>query len=1044
MSRTLSAWCAKLGLLATLALVPAALQAQTGTVTGRIVDTGGQPLADVQVSLDGTTLGGLTQANGRYVLLNVPAGVYTLSAQRIGYATRRRDNVVVAAGEQVTIDLELSVMALSLQEIVVTGVVDPVEGIKLPFTVGRIGPENLEVPTAGNTSAIASLQGKVAGVSIMSGSGQPGDGVDVLLRTPTTIQGSQTPMFVVDGVVLGGVGGTTVDLQSLDIESVEVIKGAAAASLYGSRAANGVISIRTKRGSHLEQGQTRITVRSEFGQNDLPNRVQTASAHPYLQREDGAWIDGEGNVVDRANRVVASDNFLDNEYQTPLFDNLGTFYNPGGYISNTVSLAQNTASTNFFLSATQQDTEGALTNNQGFQQTSFRLNVDHRMFDQLQASASIFHSVGKQDELSGSPFRPILSFEPDVNLGLRGEDGEFLQQPDPTVTTENPIWRQASRDNENDRNRILASTDVRWSPLNWLRLSGSFSYDRAQREDQVYVPRGTSLSLTDPTNVSNGQLEYQNFDTETLNGSLDAQLLHSFEGLTARATFRGLFERERSRFNEADGRDLIVVGVPDLDAAAERFISSSFSEIRANGYLADLALDFQDRYIGSVLVRRDGSSLFGEDARWNTYWRGAASWLVARESWWPFDNIGEFKLRYAYGTAGNRPNFNYQYETWTVNGSTGAVSKATLGNRNLRPEYTIEQDFGVDAIIADRFQVRLSYIKNRTEDQIIQLPLPAVTGYSSQWTNTGVQEGTTWEAELEAFLMNRPNMSWSATLVADRSRSEIVEWNRSCFFSTLRNICGGAGLGEMWGESFITSLDQLPEEFQDRRGEFQVNDDGYVVWVGEGNTYQDGVSKNLWGTSSDEVTWGGSAARWGMPLIELDENGGNKLQQIGRSEPDVSLGLLNRFRWGGISVYSHIWGQFGGKIYNNTRQRLYQDQRHADLDQRGKDEGLKKTLDYYQALYNANVNTSHFVEDGTFIKLRELAVTYTLSPERVQSLGLGRLGASQVSFGLIGRNLFTWTDYTGFDPEVGTVLQRDDSFDYPNLRTITGQFSITF
>lgn len=1038
--------------MAAALLVPSVAAAQDtgGRIIGTVTDLSGEPLSAVQIYIEGTSIGGLSQENGRFLLLNVPAGNYTVAAQRIGFATVRETNVVVTAGQDVTLEMRMSVTALSMNEIVVTGVVDPVEGIKLPFTVGKVSAEDIQVAPVANP--ITALAGKVAGVNIVQGSGQPGDGASILLRTPTSINEGTAPMYVVDGVILSTStgAGSTVDLNGLDIESIEVVKGAAAASLYGSRAANGVIQIRTKRGSELAQGQTRFTVRSEYGQSALPRRIDQALAHQYLQAPDGTWIDETGAAVDRANRVLAPNNMVDQAYQTPLFDNLGAFFNPGGFASLAGTMSANSASTNFFVSAEQRTTEGALENNDGFEQTSFRVNVDHRLRDNLSLAANVFHSVSLQDELSGGPFRPIASYEPDINLGLRDANGNYLQLPDPTQLTENPIWRQGSRDNQNKRNRTLASGDIRFNPFSWLRLSGNFSYDRFQRDDKVYVPRGVITSVINETE-STGVLAYENDDIEALNGSIDAQFIYNFESLTARATLRGIFERERSAGNDVEGRDFAVLDLEDIDAAASLFGGSNLSEIRSDGYLADLAIDFKDRYIGSFLIRRDGSSLFGPDARWNTFFRAGGAWLMGRESWFPFDFLSEFKLRYAYGTAGNRPAFSRQYETWTVNGQTGAVGKGTLGNTGLLPEVTHEQDLGFDAIINDRFQVRFSYIDTRTEDLILAVPLSAVTGYSTQYQNTGEQTGTTFEVELEAALITKPDMSWTTTVVADRSRTTITEWNRSCFFGGTvdqRNFCQDSGLDEMWGERFIQSASDLPEELQANADQFQVNDDGYLVWVGPGASWQDGLSAdgtpNLWGTSSPDLTYGGSALRWGIPLVEVDETGQPLVQLLDRSFPDIQLGWVNSFRWKGLSVFSQLQANFGGAILNQSRQRGYQDVRHGDVSQIDKPLQNRKTIDYYQALYNFNNVSSHFIEDGGFVRLRELAVNYTLSPDLITKFKLDQFGASGITLGLTGRNLFTITDYSGYDPEVGSVLQRVDNFAYPNMRTITGQLSIVF
>jgi hypothetical protein len=196
----------------------------------------------------------------------------------------------------------------------------------------------------------------------------------------------------------------------------------------------------------------------------------------------------------------------------------------------------------------------------------------------------------------------------------------------------------------------------------------------------------------------------------------------------------------------------------------------------------------------------------------------------------------------------------------------------------------------------------------------------------------------------------------------------------------------------------------------------------------------------LWGTTG---TVNGRTLNWGMPVKDVDSLGFPVVQKIGNSLPKFGMGWLNNINYRGLALHTHLHAQFGGEVYNGTRQRLYQHERSADLDQSDKAVEQKKTIAYYQHLYNANVNTNHFVEEGTFLKLRALSLQYRITPQQLQRIGLRNL-SNGLSFGLIGRNLFTITDYKGFDPEVGTVLERYDSFDYPNSRTLTATVEITF
>jgi hypothetical protein len=248
----------------------------------------------------------------------------------------------------------------------------------------------------------------------------------------------------------------------------------------------------------------------------------------------------------------------------------------------------------------------------------------------------------------------------------------------------------------------------------------------------------------------------------------------------------------------------------------------------------------------------------------------------------------------------------------------------------------------------------------------------------------------------------------------------------------------------MRGFRLLKNAGELPTALQSRANEFQVNDDGMLVWVGPGATFRDGVSQQLWGTSTtiDGVTYG-----WGMPVFERDETGQRAMVKIGDSNPSMNWGLSNTFSFGGLSLYTLFDSQVGGDIYSNTRQWSYRDYTHGDYDQRDKPAELRKPIDYYQFIYNVNATTDYFVEEGSFVKLREVALRYDIDRSVMERI-FGGAGVERVGLQLIGRNLLTWTNYTGgFDPEVGSgdaTRLRFDGFGYPNFRTLTGAIEVVF
>jgi TonB-linked SusC/RagA family outer membrane protein len=1015
--------------------------AATGRITGVVHDSAsGVPLSAVQVLVTGTRLGAQTNEAGRFSIGAVPAGVHTIETRRVGYRGGRLANVQVAAGATADVVVRISTIVLSLEAVVTTGLVDPTSGTHVPFTVGRVNAEDAPVPAA---NAIETIQGRIAGVSVTP-SGQPGGGTNILLRSPTSISKSTAPLIVVDGVIqTQSFDGSSADLESMDIESVEVVKGAAAASLYGSRASSGVIQIRTKRGSSLPTGATRITLRSEMGMNSLGGKMDFAQDHYYLTNAGGEYVNAAGVVVPRAQRVAKPvySRFQDTPYLAPTYDAVGEFFNPSTSMKNTVTVAQNTERTNWLMSFNSNKDGGVVLNSGTYAQNNFRLNLDHQLRDDFKVSFSGYHSRANRQNLNGNTFFALINQAPDVDLHQPDPDGTpYIFQPDPEGREGNPLYVLSTEQNTQRRNRTQGSLEARYTPLSWLNFDSNVSYDRSDRRNDYFLDAGFKSSSGA---ISSGQITRTSGLTDALNAAASANLLGAFGNFTLRSTLRALIERESNEGTTATGTDFATPGVSSLNNATRSTVTSFVEDIRSTGYAGTAAMDYKGKYILDGLVRRDGSSLFGPESRWNVYHRASAAYRMAEESWWPIAAISEFKLRASQGTAGGRPSFNDQFETFDYLAG-GGLQKVTLGNRTLKPEQATETELGVDMIVKERYSLQLSYAHNRVVDQLLLIPLSAPLGYTSQWQNAGTVEGNTLEATLEANIIRRPTFTWKMGIVADRSRNKITEFNRSCFQTNVIGYrCAGESLGAMYGFKFIGAGSELPADVGARANEFQRNDEGILVWVGAGNKYTEGETKKLWGTST---TIGTSSYAWGMPITLKDAAGNAQVVKIGEGTPDFHMGFSNNFTWNSFSLYALVDMVKGGAIYNQTNQRMYQYGRSADVDQTGKPQELKKTTDYYVALYAANSPTSYFVQPAGFVKLRELSVRYKLANRFLGALG--RVGARGASVGVIGRNLLTWTDYRGYDPEVNNSdfpnTIRLDSFGYPRYRTFTGSVQLDF
>lgn len=1015
----------------------APLSAQTGRVTGTVRDSSsGEPVAGVEMVLAGTNRRAATAENGTYAFVGVPLGTYTLVARRVGYAAVRRPGLVVADNRETTVDLRLTEVVSQLQEVVVTGVVGEVEATSLGFTVARVAVDQIPIPAS---NALESFQGRVAGVSVVP-QGQPGSGTSIVLRTPSSIHESSFPLLVIDGAILGTTTGSSADLQALDIERIEVIKGAAAASLYGSRAQAGVIQVVTRRGREVAEGRNQVTFRSEFGSSSLGGKIDWARNHHYRIDSIGQYVNAAGAVVDRALRVEEAFNqaagtyrFQDNAYIAPIYDQVDAFFDPGAFRTNTLTFARRSATTNWFVSGSTHRSDGVIAGNGGFSRNDVRFNLDHRLRDNLMLSFSTYYSRSARDEVYGDTFFHLIFQAPDIDLRTPDPDGTpFAFQPDVLGIEQNPLYRNTVEDETTDRGRLLGSFEMRYNALPWLTLEANASLDHSDRWYSFFIDRGRKQRSLPSGGI--GEVARTNERADAINASVTANLAHDFGELSARTSVRALIEREENNVTNASGTDLAVVGVPDLTNARVRQVGSSFEDIRASGYFVNSGLTYRNRYILDGLVRRDGSSLFGSEQRWHTYYRASAAYRMAQERWWPFARISEFKVRASRGTAGGRPRYSAQYETYAID-ATGVLTKSTLGNAALKPERATETEIGLDMIAFNRYSLQLSYSHNRIEDQLVPVPLSAAYGFTSQWQNAGTVEGNTWEATLETQLVRRSDLHWRVGLVFDRSRHRITEYDRPCYrLNTVSYRCVGEPLGVMYGFRYLDSPDGLPAAHAASRDSFQVNDDGILVAVGAGS-YRD----MRWGQT---VTVDGIAYGWGMPIAQKDSSGNLAVVNIGSSNPRFHFAVSSDVRWGNFTLYGLLDVQVGGQVYNRTKQRMYQWNRSADEDQAGKPDSLKKPVDYYFNIYNGDNVNSWFVEPGGFLKLRELTLRYDV-PTRALSR-LRALGVRGLSVSLIGRNLWTSTDYSGYDPEVGTATLRLDDFIYPRFRTVTGSVTIEY
>src|SRR5689334_77044 len=625
-----------------VALFAGTAKAQNAVFTGKVNTQFGQPLEGANVFITELGVSVATNAQGAYSII-IPAArvngqAVQLRARSFGWVPQARP-VAITAGAQ-TIDFTLRQDVNRLEEVVVTGVTAGTEQKNLPFTVNHVDEREMPVPAANPLSQIA---GKVPGANIVSTSGRPGSAPTVLLRGPKSINGQnrgQQPLYIVDGVILQG--GVNNSFKPIALYAVGF-------------------------------------------QNDAGIAQQPLGKDIDEQREFqiGTW--------------------------PVVYDPVGQVVTPGQHVNNSIDATGRVGGTSFFASGNNYWEQGAIRYLNGVKRSSLRVNIDQNVGEALTFGVRSYYARSSADGANaenGNGFFRLTRTPVGVNILERDNQGNLFIRSNPLnqgIQNDNPLyWFQNSREMDKSDHFIGAATG-RYTALSWLEFNGDFSYDHTNFTEFLQRDKGfratSSASSTNPLGF-----QYQEGDAnQSINSSLSGLAHRTFGSLDLRYTARYLYEQQDFNVLDFTGNTLAVGGLATGDnASVLQAISSSAQSIRSIGLMSGIDATFRDRYIFSTLFRRDGSSLFGSANRWANYGRAALAWRISDEPWWMLPALNDLKLRASVGTAGGRPAFSSQYETYTI-GTGGTLSKTTLGNKNLRPETTLETEFGMDAELLHRF-----------------------------------------------------------------------------------------------------------------------------------------------------------------------------------------------------------------------------------------------------------------------------------------------------------------------------------------------------
>ena len=1108
------------GALTVLALVtPGVARGQTAVVTGRVVSEQGQPLSGANVLLPELNISVSTNPAGVFTI-NVPAARVqgqrvVIRARAIGYQPGANP-ITLNAGSQ-TVDFNLKQDLTQLTAVVVTGVTAATQQIMVPFTVARLDSAQMPV-TASNP--IAQLQGKIPGATIVASSGRPGTAPSIVLRGPVSLDAtgrSEEPLYLLDGVPLQG---SLPDISPSDIEDIEVVKGAAAASLYGARAGAGVINITTKSGKNGPEG-VRIGARTEIGASDLEKEFPLSKTTDLVLDPTGKLFCAKlvvggsncGRYIDWDQEVQRINNdgldyslppqqFLGDLgfASAPTYEQLtGTFdvtpwpilrdpvrqlITSAPYAQSSVDVRAKVNNTGVYASIANLSQQGAVQYMGGFLRNSARVNMDQLFGDHFSANLNSYYSQ-TIDHPDNGAFFSITRAPWMADLQARDNLGRIVVNHNPLSNSSqnyNPLYDAQYIHQTNRGTRFVGGASLHYTPLDWLNLDGNFGYDRSTGEYLYLRDKGwRTVAQNDAS--SSGYIGNGNTDNEQYTTGLSAAANKTFGELNATFTTRYTYGDQSLRGQDLSGTHLVESGLQTaLAASKDQSISSSVQQIRDMGFFFGTDFEFKDRYVLSGLIRRDGSSLFGAGNRWATFGRVAGAWIVSREPWWPAANaISQFKLHASEGTAGQRPRFDAQYETFSI-GAGGTLSPNQLGNKLLRPEVNKELELGGNIELFGRFGLDVTHSKSVIDHQILPVTASSASGFSSVWLNAGELTNQTWEGTLTVPIINRGALSWTSRLIYDQTRSVITRLDVPPFTGdaegfTVFKFRTGEKVGTMYGRDFVKNCTQLPTGYSsqcsmnssDVSAAFRPNDQGYIVWVGAGNQTTEGITKNLWraqlpiGSATCGVgcsgPWG-NRTNWGMPITLRDSLGNKMNVAVGNALPKYHWGLSQTIDWKRLNIYGLLDAVRGQKIWNLQYAWSLGDLTSGAVDQTGKSVETAKPVGYYWrqgpsqsptdgspagigGFYDVLGPNTYNTEDASFVKLRELSVNY-----RVGSV----FGNGDWKIGLIGRNLKTWSNFRGFDPESGSTggpfnsaaLTGITSYSYPKMRNYTVQLSTSF
>jgi TonB-linked SusC/RagA family outer membrane protein len=983
------------------------------SLIGTVIDaTTKEPIEGVTIQLEAVTHSVKTDRNGKFQFVTGQKLPFTLILTFVGYQKKK---IIVNTSPAV---IQLSPSSEDLEEVVVVGY-GTQKRRDLTGAVASL-PENLlKQPVA---SLDQTLKGGISGVQVTQTSGQPGGGVSIRIRGGASVQGGNEPLYVIDGFPVynqtesTGVGsGTPVNplasINPADIESIEVLKDAAATAIYGSRGANGVILVTTKKG---KAGHVQLNYDGSIGAQSVLKKIDVLNAHDFAVLRNEALYDANPSLGPNQYRK-----------QTEL-DQLGEGTNwqqeafrTGKIQNHQLSLSGGAEKVQYFLGANYFDQEGVIINT-NFRRLGFRSNINANPFDRLQVGANL--SINKTNaQIAPSGIVNALLIMPPTATIYDPNGGYTLRNPFENIFA-NPIATLKETTNTTNGLRVLGTSFAQYRILKGLQAKVLLGVDLNNRNDKFYLPSYIYEGAGSQGEASLGNLNgtsWLNENTLTYTGVIGKHNFNALLGFTQQENKNEVFSAGAQNFVTDD----LLFNNLQSGSILTRPTSDTYNWV-LHSYLARVNYNYANKYYVSASVRRDGSSRFGADNKWGNFPSLAFSWRIINEPFFKqvFPGIDDFKIRTSFGTTGNQEIGQYQslstlYSLNYLFGNnviTGFASQR-VPNKNLGWETTFQYDAGFDlSLLRNRLQFTVDYYYKKTKDLLLNVEIPWTSGYATSLQNFGSVSNKGLEFGLKSKNL-QGNLSWNTDLNVSFNRNNVL------------TIGGGA-------TSYITG--------------------NYIIKVGEPlgtfyGTVIDGILQ-----SGEEKTKGaltGNANPKAGDRLYKDINGdgqfttANDRTIIGNAQPDFIFGISNTLSYKGFDLSFLIQGTVGNDLLNINRQNLemFTGQQNASIDALNRWTPDNPSQLYPRAkLDPAPVFSNQFVESGSFARLKSLQLGYSFPKEWLKNAHIANLNLY-----LAAQNLLTWTSYRGFDPEVtsGSNVQiGTDAGIYPANKSVSVGISLTF